>query len=67
MLRRGAGPIRSKRGGGRPVPRAPKKPQTAEDLDKELDMFMGDGSKETESSVATEATPSAVEGDVEMA
>ncbi|KZP33724.1 hypothetical protein FIBSPDRAFT_204326 [Athelia psychrophila] len=68
---KGPGPIRSKRGGGgdggaRSAPRAPKQPKqpkTAEDLDKELDMFMGDGPKDGEAAVATPA----LEGDVDMA
>jgi THO complex subunit 4 len=59
----GPGPIRSKRRTAR-VPK-PRKPKTAEDLDNELDLFMGDGTKDT----ATAAAPAATqpEGDVEMA
>lgn len=61
---RGAGPIRSRPARG--APRAPKKPKTAEELDKELDAFMGDA----EPAVVTEQTPTAPEQstqDVEMA
>jgi len=58
---RSTGPIRSRRGKARPTARAPKKPKTAEDLDKELDLFMGDGSKETSATVAATTV------DVEMA
>ncbi|TFK49118.1 hypothetical protein OE88DRAFT_1646687 [Heliocybe sulcata] len=55
----GPGPIRSRgRGGGRPGPR---KPKTAEDLDKELDFFMTDGTKGS-----TGPVQKAAEGDVEM-
>jgi len=40
---RGLGPIRSRPSRGLPAPRlGPKKPKTAEELDKELDAFMGD-------------------------
>jgi len=63
---RKTGPIRSRRGGARPAPRAPKKPKTAEDLDKELDQFMGDGPKETASVTAPPAATEQ-EADVEMA
>jgi len=65
---RGTGPIRTRRGGARHTPRVPKKPKTAEDLDKELDLFMGDGTKEADATPAT-APPVTVqpEGDVEMA
>lgn len=77
--RRGVGPIRSRRGGegrgggggGRVAPRAPKKPKTAEDLDKELDLFMGDGPRDGEEATptASEPAPTAAqpEVDVEMA
>lgn len=59
--KRPTGPIRSRRGGG--APRAPKKPKTAEDLDKELDLFMGDSPQE-----ATAAAPATAGAeDVEMA
>lgn len=55
----GVGPIRSKGPRGPAVRNAPKKPKTAEELDKELDTFMGD---------STEATaPAAPTPDVEMA
>jgi len=54
------GPIRSRRGGGR---KAPKKPKTAEDLDKELDQFMGDGSKDTD---APAPAATVQQADVEM-
>jgi len=67
---RSSGPIRSRRGGARPAPRASKKPKTAEDLDKELDLFMGDGSKATEaaaSAAVVGAAPAQQEADVEMA
>ena len=61
--KRPTGPIRSKRGGGGGAFRASKKPKTAEDLDKELDLFMGDGPQE-----ATTTAPATTEGeDVEMA
>ncbi|KAG6876071.1 hypothetical protein C0993_005739, partial [Termitomyces sp. T159_Od127] len=59
-----SGPIRSRPARG--APRAPKKPKTAEELDKELDAFMGDA----EPAVVTEQTPTAPEQstqDVEMA
>ncbi|KAF7980579.1 hypothetical protein HWV62_37757 [Athelia sp. TMB] len=66
---KGPGPIRSKRGGGgaRSAPRAPKKPKTAEDLDNELDLFMGDGPKDEDALAAAAEPVSAVEGDVDMA
>jgi len=55
----GVGPIRSRGPRGPAVRNAPKKPKTAEELDKELDTFMGD---------STEATaPAAPAPDVEMA
>ncbi|KAJ8501612.1 hypothetical protein ONZ45_g12091 [Pleurotus djamor] len=41
---RGQRGARLGRGRGRGAGRAPRKPQTAEDLDKELEAFMGDGS-----------------------
>ncbi|KAK7044806.1 THO complex subunit 4-A [Favolaschia claudopus] len=65
---RGAGPVRTLRGsqkparGGKPgaPKRQPKAPKTAQDLDKELDDFMGDNSTpEVQNTVPTE--------DVEMA
>jgi len=64
---RSPGPIRT-RHGVRPS-RAPKKPKTAEDLDKELDQFMGDGSKEMNGAAPVAALPAATEPqtDVEMA
>jgi THO complex subunit 4 len=67
--RRSTGPIRTRRGGVRPAARAPKKPKTAADLDKELDLFMGDGSKEsdTATSATALATTTVQEADVEMA
>jgi THO complex subunit 4 len=56
--RGGVGPIRTKPRSA-PGRSEPKKPKTAEELDKELDAFMGDGN---------EAAPSAaVEADVDMA
>ncbi|EPQ52200.1 hypothetical protein GLOTRDRAFT_107741 [Gloeophyllum trabeum ATCC 11539] len=56
----GPGPIRSR---GRGAVRAgPRKPKTAEDLDKELDAFMTDGPKETSAPLQT-----GPEEDVEMA
>ena len=63
--KRPTGPIRSRRGGGGGggAPRALKKPKTAEDLDKELDLFMGDSPQE-----ATAAAPATAGAeDVEMA
>lgn len=68
LQRRITGPIRSRRGGGRSTPRAPKKPKTAEDLDKELDLFMGDGPKEKDMATSATAPPAAAEqeADVEM-
>lgn len=65
---RGVGPIRTRRGGGRHAPKAPKKPKTAEDLDKELDLFMGDGTKDVVTIPApAPLVPAQPEGDVEMA
>lgn len=64
---RGTGPIRTKRGGARHTPKASKKPKTAEDLDKELDLFMGDGTKEAVTSAAAPTVPAQAEEDVEMA
>jgi hypothetical protein len=43
---------------------APKKLKTAEDLDKELDAFMGDSEEKI---VPEESAPAPVEGDVDMA
>ncbi|KDQ58567.1 hypothetical protein JAAARDRAFT_155101 [Jaapia argillacea MUCL 33604] len=61
--RSGLGPIRSRpRGSGRP---GPKKPKTVEDLDKELDAFMGDSSTVPAADPAAQSAP-VVEGDVEM-
>jgi len=62
---RTTGPIRSRRGATRGAGRAPKKPKTAEDLDKELDLFMGDGTKDKDAA-AVPTTPEQG-GDVEMA
>lgn len=63
------GPVRSGRargGRGAKPARAPKKPMTVEDLDKELDAFMVDDSGP--SKAAPPAAPTAVvAGDVEMA
>ncbi|KAG6853242.1 hypothetical protein C0991_005744 [Blastosporella zonata] len=72
--RGGVGPIRSRpvrgsRGGATAAPRAPrapKKPKTAEELDQELDAFMGDSESATPAPVAekpaeTEAQPQDVE------
>lgn len=63
---RGAGPIRSRpsRGGGAVSRPGPKKPKTAEELDKELDAFMGDS--DTAAPVVEEPVVTVVE-DVEMA
>jgi len=68
--RGGVGPIRSRHLRGTPVTRTtgprvgPKKPKTAEELDKELDAFMGDS--EIVTPVAEEA-PGVPPQDVEMA
>lgn len=65
------GPIRSRPARGPAAPRAagaragPKKPKTAEELDKELDAFMGDS--ETVAPIAEEPAPAASVQDVEMA
>jgi len=64
----GPGPIRSRtprgrgrgRGGKRSSPQSTPNPKTIEDLDKELEAFMGDGQKSTEVPVSTNA------GDVAM-
>ncbi|CCL99601.1 uncharacterized protein FIBRA_01619 [Fibroporia radiculosa] len=50
----GPGPVRTK---SRPVrePRAPKKPKTAEDLDKELDAYLKDDAKPPPAGVAPQA------------
>jgi THO complex subunit 4 len=68
LQRKITGPIRSRRGGGRSAPRVPKKPKTAEDLDKELDLFMGDGPKEKDIATSATAPPTAADqgADVEM-
>lgn len=58
-----------------PRPKASKQPKTAEDLDKELDAFMGDAdsapiagaSAEAQSLVADSAVGAVGEQDVEMA
>lgn len=42
MFRGSVGPIRSRPGRAPRPKRGPKKPPTAEELDKELDAFMGD-------------------------
>ncbi|KAG6833029.1 hypothetical protein H0H93_013404, partial [Arthromyces matolae] len=62
--RGGTGPVRTRpaRGG---ATRAPKKPKTAEELDKELDAFMGDGEPAAEQAPA--ATEPSAQQDVEMA
>ncbi|KAI0366815.1 RNA-binding domain-containing protein [Pilatotrama ljubarskyi] len=66
----GVGPVRTKARGGaagvRGGRKAPAKPKTAEDLDKELDAFMKDEITATPSQPAN-AGPAATEGDVEMA
>ncbi|KAI0792380.1 hypothetical protein C8Q75DRAFT_804772 [Abortiporus biennis] len=70
----GPGPVRTKPR-GQPRARAPKKPQTAEDLDKELDAFMKDDSAPSAAPAAAAAAPAAdsqsaaatTNGDVEMA
>lgn len=66
---RTTGPIRSRRGGARLTPRSPKKPKTAADLDKELDLFMGDVPKDKDTTTSTPALPATAEqeADVEMA
>jgi len=67
--RGGVGPIRSHpRGGAAPrAPRpGPKKPKTADELDKELDAFMGDGSKDEEAAALPQEAAQ-VEADVDMA
>jgi hypothetical protein len=50
----GPGPTRSARGRGKPAggkgPRTRAAPKTAEDLDKELEAFMGDGDSKDEKS-----------------
>ncbi|KAI0819942.1 hypothetical protein BC628DRAFT_1331650 [Trametes gibbosa] len=65
----GVGPVRAKGRGGatgaRGGRKAPAKPKTAQDLDKELEAFMQDDIVPSQSS-AKKAAP-AVEGDVEMA
>jgi len=68
---RGGGPTRTK--GARPPRPGPKKPKTAEELDKELDSFMNDddskprpAGKESEVA-ATTSSQTGVDGDVEMA
>lgn len=56
----GPGPVRShprKRGGGPKPSRVPKKPKTAEELDKELDAFMGDSEPVTNPTSTVEAAP----------
>ncbi|KII87873.1 hypothetical protein PLICRDRAFT_176634 [Plicaturopsis crispa FD-325 SS-3] len=66
----GPGPIRTKQRGGAAAGagaggrRAPKKPQTAEDLDKELEAFMGD--EPAAAPTTTVAPPAATAGDVDM-
>jgi len=68
---RGGGPIRTR--GARPPRPGPKKPKTAEELDKELDSFMKDDSKpkpaekEGETAVTTSSSQTGADGDVEMA
>ncbi|EIN08345.1 RNA-binding domain-containing protein [Punctularia strigosozonata HHB-11173 SS5] len=62
----GSGPVRTRggrgRGGAAPrTPRESKKPKTAEELDKELESFMGDTSAPVQPSVAS------ADADVEMA
>jgi THO complex subunit 4 len=65
---RNTGPIRNKRGGARPTPKGPKKPKTAEDLDKELDLFMGDVPKDKDAAASMTAVAVVEqEADVEMA
>ncbi|KAH8836088.1 hypothetical protein DL96DRAFT_1576667 [Flagelloscypha sp. PMI_526] len=62
---RNRGGIRGGRGGARP---APRKPRTAEDLDKELDAFMGDSSSTAKADAPVPAAPTVVSGtDVDMA
>lgn len=56
----GPGPVRTK---NRPAPRVPKKPKTAQELDMELDAFMGDDIKPT----SAPAPAAQVDKDVEMA
>lgn len=71
--RGGVGPIRSRRGAGGPpaarIPRGPKKPKTAEELDKELDAFMGDSEPvlQVPAAVDAEQAPVAQAQDVDMA
>ncbi len=55
-----SGPVRSKPA-RKAAPKGPKKPKTAEDLDKELDAFMGDAEP---AAVPAKETPTQ---DVEMA
>jgi len=68
---RGGGPVRT-RGARQPRP-GPKKPKTAEELDKELDSFMNDDAKprptgkESEVVATTSSSQTGVDGDVEMA
>ncbi|GLB42127.1 putative RNA recognition motif containing protein [Lyophyllum shimeji] len=69
---RSVGPIRSRPirgvGGAARPPRGPKKPKTAEELDKELDAFMGDAEPLATAEPAAEPTqPEPVVQDVEMA
>lgn len=71
--RGGVGPIRSRPIAGR-VPRGtkkgPKKPPTAEELDKELDAFMGDSNTPAvggaEGAAGTTETSATAAQDVEM-
>jgi THO complex subunit 4 len=63
----GGGPVRTK---AARAPREKKKPKTAEELDKELDTFMGDDAPTAASSAepaSATAISAAVEKDVDMA
>jgi THO complex subunit 4 len=67
---RGGGPVRTK-GARQPRPR-PKKPKTAEELDKELDSFMNDDDSKPkpagkEAEPAADVVQTGADGDVEMA
>nr|GAT51596.1 predicted protein [Mycena chlorophos] len=64
----GVGPIRNRGARGKPAaPRPPRKaPKTMEDLDKELDAFMGDSTPAPPATTAEPAVAAAAAQDVEM-
>lgn len=58
-MSRGVGPIRSRPGRVARPKKGPKKPPTAEELDKELDAFMGDSNPAPTTEGATATTETA--------